>query len=178
MQSISPIELRAVEQAAAIDIIDVRSPAEFAAEHIAGSINLPLDEIDRRALPHRTEDAQLVIVCRTGKRATKAMEALAAREVRSMKCLAGGIEAWRAAGFPTRRTGRGVISVERQVRIAAGMLVVIGAALSLIAPIAGAALAGGVGAGLVFAGVTDSCAMGLMLARMPWNKRTPALARA
>ncbi len=81
----------------------------------------------------------------------------------------GGTRAWQGAGLPVVQ-GKKILSLERQVRIATGTLVLIGAVLGWIIHPAFIGISAFVGAGLVFAGVTDSCAMGAMLAKMPWNQ--------
>lgn len=152
-------------------LLDVRSPAEFAAGHVPGSQNVPLDELRARRdelcrdLPDGT-----VLVCRSGARATRAGQLLAEAGY-AARVLDGGIVAWEAAGAPVHRPGgRAVWDLERQVRLAAGGLVVTGLAASLVAP-PFALLSAGVGAGLMVAAATDTCALGALLARMPWNRR-------
>ncbi|MFO1020702.1 MAG: rhodanese family protein [Planctomycetales bacterium] len=87
----------------------------------------------------------------------------------------GGTKAWIAAGQSVIR-GKKTISLERQVRIAAGFLVVAGAALGFFVHPYWIGLSAFVGAGLMFAGITDTCGMAMVLARMPWNQapQTPA----
>ena len=163
-------------------LIDVRTPGEFAAVHAVGVELMPLDQLDPQAVRRRRSalgaDCPVYVLCRSGGRATKAVEQLTAAGLTGCAVVAGGTDAWVAAGLPVER-GRGVISLERQVRIAAGSLVVIGVTLGLTVHPAAFALAGFVGAGLVFAGITDWCGMGLLMARMPWNQRAvPAPAAA
>ena len=106
----------------------------------------------------------------TLRRARQAAEKLKTQGIASLSVLEGGVQAWEASGLPLLR-GKKTISLERQVRIAAGTLVFIGAVLGYFVNPAWMGLAGFVGAGLVFAGVTDTCGMGMILARMPWNNR-------
>ena len=151
--------------------IDVRTPGEFGEVHIPGSINIPLPDITKRAaeLTHAAANKQIVLVCRTGGRAKKAQEELQRCGVKSCEILEGGVVAWQQAGRPVER-GRTAISLERQVRIAAGSLVVIGTTLGVFVHPWLLAIPSFIGAGLVFSGVTDTCGMGLLLARMPWNR--------
>ena len=152
-----------------VELIDVRTPAEFREVHIPFARNVPLDRLDPRAVFSDTASTgPLYVVCRSGSRAAKACEQLAAAGV-NVVSVAGGTQAWEQAGLPVTR-GRKTISLERQVRIAAGMLVLIGVALGALVHPALYGLAAFVGAGLVFAGITDTCGMGLVLARMPWNQ--------
>jgi rhodanese-related sulfurtransferase len=153
-----------------IELIDVRTPAEFREVHIPFARNVPLDRLDPAAVRGGLADpAQPVhVVCRSGNRAAKACEQLAAAGLDVIN-VAGGTQAWEQAGLPVTR-GKKTISLERQVRIAAGTLVLIGIALGAFVHPALYGLAAFVGAGLVFAGITDTCGMGLLLARMPWNQ--------
>lgn len=151
-------------------LLDVRTPAEFAAEHIEGATLLPLHELDEasavKVLAGRKE---CVVVCQSGRRAQSAAGKLEEWGITPV-VLEGGVNAWKDAGLPVKR-GRGVISIERQVRIAAGSLVVIGVALGFSVSPWFFGLSAFVGCGLIFAGITDFCGMGLLLARMPWNQR-------
>lgn len=153
-------------------LVDVRTPGEYDEAHIDGSMNVPLHEVADRIEEIRgaANGRQVALVCRTGQRAAKAREALDGRIDCELHILPGGVVAWEEEGLPLNR-GEGVMSLERQVRIAAGSLVVIGVALGVLVHPGFLGLAGFVGAGLVFAGVTDTCGMGMMLARMPWNQR-------
>jgi rhodanese-related sulfurtransferase len=152
-------------------LIDVRTPVEFEAGHIPGAVNVPLDELrtqlgDLREVLH---DHDVVLVCRSGARAGQAQEALQSAGLSSPTVLSGGIVDWEKTGGAVNR-GRQSWELERQVRLAAGSLVVAGILGSTVAPKA-KWLSGFVGGGLVFAAVTNTCAMGMALARMPWNKR-------
>lgn len=152
-------------------LLDVRTPAEFEDAHVAGAVLHPLTNLDAAAVKALLAGKEAcVVVCRSGGRATQAAEKLAAAGVENLQVLEGGVSAWEQAGLPLER-GRKTISLERQVRIAAGMLVFTGAALAHFVHPAWVALPAFVGAGLMFAGMTDWCGMGLLLARMPWNNR-------
>lgn len=150
-----------------VDIVDVRTPGEFNALHADGARLVPLDQFNPSAIkPGRP----VYLICKSGGRAAKAWQACVDAKVIEVACVDGGTDAWVAAGLPVIR-GRGVISLERQVRIAAGALVLLGAALAWFVHPYFLALPAFVGAGLVFAGLTDTCGMGMLLARMPWNRR-------
>jgi rhodanese-related sulfurtransferase len=159
----------------ALAVIDVRTPAEFGEVHVAGAQNMPLDRLDPSAVAALGSGA-VYVVCKSGGRSRQACEKLLAAGLSNAVSIEGGTAACEAAGLPVVR-GRKAMSLERQVRIAAGSLVAIGAALAAFGPPApidfrliGAGLAGFVGCGLVFAGVTDTCGMAMLLARMPWNQ--------
>ena len=151
-----------------VKLLDVRTPAEFGEIHIEGSELMPLDRLDPDRL--KGTDKDCVVVCRTGKRAAQAKEKLEAGGCERLMILEGGVQAWEQAGLPVNR-GKAVMSLERQVRIAAGLLVLIGVALGNWVHPACYGIAAFVGAGLTFAGITDWCGMGMLLARAPWNQR-------
>jgi len=148
-------------------VVDVRTPAEFRAVHLEPSISLPLDEIGRRRneLPR---DRELVLVCRTGARARLAAERLTDWRLRVLE---GGLAAWQEGGHPVV-TGKAHMSLERQVRILAGAMACAGGVLTVtLSPWFGL-LPAFVGAGLVYAGVTDRCGMAMVLAKLPYNRRS------
>ena len=163
-------------------LLDVRTPGEFESEHIPGAYNVPLDTLGEHAAGIRAGvAAPVVLVCRSGQRARLAEQALAAAGMASLHVLDGGMTAWAAAGEPVHR-GRPRMSLERQVRIAAGALAGAGGFLALLVHPLFAAVPAFVGSGLVFAGVTDTCAMGMLIARLPHNRPAggdvPAAVRA
>lgn len=153
--------------------LDVRTPTEFEACHIPGSVNVPLDRLPDFAGKLAADGSgPLTLVCRTGRRATEAARVLECSGVAGGTPLEGGIEAWEAAGGAVER-GRPALSMERQVRIAAGLLAATGSLLALTVNPRFALVPLFVGSGLTFAGVTDTCGMALLLARLPWNRRGP-----
>jgi rhodanese-related sulfurtransferase len=174
--TISPEELRELLRTGRpVELIDVRTPVEFQEVHAAGSRLVPLDRLDPAAVMaarNGATDESLYVICRSGSRAKQACERFMAAGFSNAVCVAGGTLAWEQAGGEVVR-GRKVISLERQVRIAAGLLVLTGAVLTLAVHPWFAVLPAFVGAGLVFAGVTDTCGMGLLLAKMPWNRIEP-----
>ncbi len=151
-------------------VIDVRSPSEYRAEHVAGAELNPLDKIDAEDFcAHNDPGFPVYILCQSGKRASMAAQKLVAAGHQSVYVVEGGTDAAKDAGVEIEY-GKGSISIERQVRIAAGSLVVIGVILGLTTHSGFFGISAFVGAGLVFAGITDTCGMGLMLAKMPWNR--------
>lgn len=166
---ITPEQLRA--QLAHADLIDVRTPAEFRAVHVDGARSIPLDQLDaQRVADSRPADATgaTLVLCKGGSRAKKAAEQLAAAGHEAV-VIEGGTDACVIAGLPCTR-GKQTMSLERQVRIAAGSLVFVGTVLGVTVSPWFLIVPGFVGAGLVFAGVTDFCGMGLLLAKFPWNR--------
>jgi rhodanese-related sulfurtransferase len=155
-----------------IALIDVRTPMEFQEVHIPGSINIPLNKISNGEVAQVAGDRPVYIVCRTGRRAQDACKILSDDDIDYVSVVNGGVEEWVRAGHDVVR-GKKFISIERQVRIAAGSLVFIGTTLGLFIHPGFLAVPAFVGAGLTFAGVTDTCAMGMLIARMPWNQTNP-----
>lgn len=151
-------------------LLDVRSPIEFESERIEGAVNVPLDALEDR-LDELPERADLVVVCRTGIRATIAAETLA-RAGRRARVLDGGVHAWRRARLPLRE-GRKRLPVDRQVQLIAGLMVLTGVGLGLIVSPWFLTVAAFFGAGLTFAGATGTCGLALVLMKMPWNASSP-----
>lgn len=153
-------------------MIDVRTPMEFKQVHARGAVTLPLDSLTvEQVEAQRTGDGPVYVLCKTGGRSKQACAKLAAGGLGDAVVVDGGTDAWVAAGYPVVRGETNVISLERQVRIAAGSLVALGTAAGVLISPWFLIVPGFVGCGLVFAGVTDTCGMGMMLARMPWNRR-------
>jgi rhodanese-related sulfurtransferase len=170
--TISPHELyEAVHAGQPVELIDVRTPLEFREVHVRLARNVPLDQLDAQAIAAGRSGAgqPVYVICRSGNRAGKACERIRAAGFTNVVNVEGGTQAWDAAGLPVVR-GQKAVSLERQVRIAAGSLVLVGALLGYFAHPYWIALAAFVGAGLVFSGITDTCGMGLLLAKMPWNQ--------
>jgi len=152
-------------------LLDVRTLAEFETAHIPGSISHPLDSLDPVRVSQLAEGrTACVLICRSGGRAARAAEALQAAGIFGLTVPEGGVSAWEASRREVRR-GRQTISLERQVRIGAGSLVLMGVVLGFVVHPGFFGLSGFVGAGLIFAGMTDWCGLGLLLAKMPWNRR-------
>ncbi|HSE72095.1 MAG TPA: rhodanese-like domain-containing protein [Nocardioidaceae bacterium] len=150
-------------------LLDVRTPAEFETSHIPGSYNVPLDTLrEHREELRRHLDEDVVLVCRSGNRAAQAEQSLAEVGLPGLRVLDGGIVGWESAGAPLAR-GNQTWELERQVRLVAGSIVAASVLGSLVVP--GLQwVAAGVGGGLVFAALTDTCAMGMLLAKLPWNR--------
>jgi rhodanese-related sulfurtransferase len=171
VETITPIALQQILAAQpSVPLIDVRTPVEFAEVHVPRARNLPLDELKPGALS-LPKDQPVYLLCRSGQRAAKAAEKLTKEGFVQPVVVAGGTLAWIAANLPVERSAVKVMSLERQVRIVAGSLVLIGAILGWFVNRGFFGLSAFVGGGLVFAGITDFCGMGLLLAKLPWNKR-------
>ncbi len=171
--TITPLELaERCKQGRKLNLIDVRTPVEFREVHVEFARNVPLDRLDPTALMQSgngSQDEPLYLICRSGSRGRQACEKFLAAGFTNVVNVEGGTLACVESGLPVIR-GKKAISLERQVRIAAGLLVLLGALLGWFVHPAFVGLSAFVGAGLVFAGVTDTCGMGMLLARMPWNQ--------
>ena len=148
----------------------MRTPAEHEDSHIEGSRLHPLESLDAEQVKQGLDDKPCYVLCRSGGRAEKAIEKLSTGGLDNLVLIEGGIQAWESAGLPVKR-GKKMMSLERQVRIAAGFLVLLGAVFGFTVDPLWHALSGFVGAGLMFAGITDTCGMGMLIAKMPWNQR-------
>jgi rhodanese-related sulfurtransferase len=171
--TITPRELEAMcRRGDPVDLIDVRTPVEYQEVHAEPARLVPLDRLDPKAVMEARNGAKgdpIFVICRSGSRAREACEKFQGAGYTNVVSVEGGTLEWARAGLPVVRGAR-IISLERQVRIAAGSLVVLGTALGAFVHPGFLALAAFAGAGLVFAGITDTCGMGLLLARMPWNQ--------
>lgn len=170
---ITPRELASLHQSGKqIDLIDVRTPVEFRESHVAFARNVPLDQLDPKAIQAArvgAADEPIYVLCRSGSRGKQACQKFLAAGISHVRNVEGGTLACETAELPMVR-GQKAISLERQVRIAAGSLVLIGAILGYWAHPYWIALSAFVGGGLIFAGITDTCGMAMLLARMPWNQ--------
>lgn len=164
---------RALAASPALTVLDVRSPAEFAQVHAVPARNLALGDLSSVSLAsagHTDPDAPVYLLCQSGRRAEAAADKLTSLGFKQPVVVTGGTEAWLAAGLPAVHGTKKAVSIERQVRIAAGSIVLSGVLLSHFANPNFVWLSGFVGAGLVFAGITDFCGMGILLAKAPWNR--------
>lgn len=154
-------------------IVDVRTPAEFAQQYVVGSHNIPLGEVGSEHISALVNDDRkpVYLLCGTGMRAKKVADQLGHLLPHNLVVIDGGIQSLDAVGHSISRGAGNVISLERQVRIAAGSLVVLCVLLGSVVHPGFFLLSAIVGAGLCFAGITNTCGMGMLLARMPWNTR-------
>lgn len=150
-----------------IQLVDVRSPGEYASGHVPQAINIPLEQLEAR-FGDFTE-GQVAILCQSGRRAGMACDVLSSHHD-GLLLVEGGTQAWEDAGLPTVCSVTNKWSLERQVRLGAGILVLTGTVLAALGFSAWLFLAMFVGAGLTFAGLTNICGMALLLAKLPWNQ--------
>lgn len=150
-----------------IVLLDVRSPIEFETEHIANSVNVPLNELEARCeeVPRK---GKLVVVCRSGKRAERGAYTLLGKGFQPI-VLEGGLVAWRKAGLPVKE-GKKMLPIERQIQLIVGIGVLTGVLLGVFVNPWFLIIPGFFGAGLTFAGLSGTCALGILLGKAPWNK--------
>jgi len=165
--NVSTEQLNSLLAAGAAVALDVRSAAEFAIDHIPGSINIPMEQIESRLAD--IPEARLVLICEGGKRAQIVADWLGGS--RELDVLDGGMRSWRRAALPTLACAPCRWSLERQVRFCAGIIVLAGAVLTWRVDARWVYLPMLVGGGLTFAGLTNVCGMAMLLAKMPWNSR-------
>ena len=171
MEAISPKQLAALNQQQDVDLIDVRTPVEFREVHATIARNVPLDVLDPQAIMDARNGASepLYFICRSGGRGSQACGKFIDAGFTNVVNVEGGTTAWAEAGLPVVR-GKKAMSLDRQVRIVAGFIVLVGALLAIFVHPYFAGISAFIGAGLMFAGITDTCGMAMMLAKMPWNQ--------
>jgi rhodanese-related sulfurtransferase len=172
--SIAPRELhRRMTEGFPIELLDVRTPAEHAALHVSGTRLLPLDKLDAAAflMNRGRSGVPLYVLCQSGSRAAKAIEKLQRAGFEGCVQVEGGIGAWVEAGLPVERGEGKLLPLMRQVQIAVGIVSATGAALALGVNVHFAIIPLVTGCGLLFAGLTGTCGLALLLARMPWNRQ-------
>jgi rhodanese-related sulfurtransferase len=152
-----------------IRVLDVRTGGEFDSVHIPGSYNVPLDTLAEHASDLAELDHPVVLVCKSGARADQAHGKLTGAGKQRLHLLDGGLDAWLASGGDVVRGSSETWAMDRQVRLVAGSISLVGILASLVAPKA-KWLAGGVAAGLTFSAVSNTCAMGNALGKLPYNK--------
>ncbi|HAN46093.1 MAG TPA: hypothetical protein DCQ32_06020 [Cyanobacteria bacterium UBA8156] len=158
--------LRPLWEAGEVVLVDVREPSEYAGEHIPEAISLPLSRFRPEDLP--ATEKPVVLYCQSGNRSAQAVARVGDRPVSHLQ---GGILAWKEGGHPVAVNRKAPISLMRQVQMVAGSLVVLGAVLGAFVSPWFLLLSGFVGSGLVFAGVTNTCGLAMLLARLPYNRR-------
>lgn len=163
-------ELRQLQyEAPDLRILDVRTGGEFETVHIPGSYNVPLDTLGEHARELATVEHPVVLVCQSGGRASQAHDKLTAAGKQTLHILDGGMAAWQQAGGDVVHGSTERWAMDRQVRLVAGSLALIGVLASLVIPRA-KWLSGAIGAGLTFSAVTNTCAMASMLGKLPYNR--------
>lgn len=158
----SHLQVEDIQEHQIPDIVDVRTPDEFARESIPGSRNIPLSRL-HHAITQVPGDNSIILNCRTGRRAMEAYQILSQQGFNNLHILNGGLEAWKKAGRPIATQGHR-FSIMQQVQMVAGSLILLGSlykALWFLAPV--------VGLGLLTAGLTNTCMMASLLSKMPWN---------
>lgn len=156
------------------NLLDVRSPAEYASVHISGTTLIPLDELDPLEFGRKRggDSAPVIVICQSGGRAKRAIQKLEAAGVQKCVLLEGGTQAWIDAGLPVNRGKSAVLPLMRQVQITIGAVSATGALLSLLVDPRFAIIPLFMGCGLLMAGITGFCGLAVLMAQMPWNKKS------
>jgi rhodanese-related sulfurtransferase len=153
-----------------VRMLDVRTPGEYESVHIAGAYNVPLDTLGEHAEEIRASvDKPVILICQSGNRARQAEAALKECTMRNVHVLEGGVNGWLTLGLPVQQ-GVKRLTLERQVRIVAGAMAAVGAVLALAVNPLFALVPAFVGSGLIFAGVTDTCGMAMVLSKLSYNR--------
>lgn len=158
--------------AGSVELIDIREASEYAREHIDGARLLPAGQLGRQPVD-RAPGRLVVFMCQSGQRTRENATRILGCVPGEVAMLDGGLEAWKRAGLPVVEDRSAPLPLMRQVQIAAGSLVLLGVVLGFLLGPLWFGLAGFVGAGLVFAGLTGFCGMARLLAQLPWNRIDP-----
>lgn len=172
-RTITPSRLYELAQSGKlVDLIDVRTPAEYQSAHVPFAKSQPIESLNPKAVvsARASQDEPLYLICRSGNRSEKACAAFAtAGYAKNVVNVEGGTLAWEKAGLPLVR-GRYILPLDRQVRTATGLLVLLGAVLGYLVTPWFYALSAYCGAGMIFAGITNVCPLSWTIAKMPWNQ--------
>ncbi len=166
----SPELIELINDNPRVRLLDVRTPGEFESAHIEGAYNLPLDQLGEHQRELARVNDPVVLICQSGGRARQAEQLLTQAGLGQLRLLEGGMNAWTAAGNAVHRGGRPRLSIERQVRIIAGLLVTLFSLLAWKVSPLFALVPAGIGLGLTYAGVTNLCGMAMILTRLPYNR--------
>lgn len=154
-----------------VTLIDVRDWPEFAGGRIAGSRLIPLAQITSRS-NEIDRSREVHLICRTGRRSAEAAKHLESLGFENVVNVTGGFEAWKKENLPFDRDEKAPWSIERQVRFTAGLIVFVGVLLSIFVHAYFIIVPAFIGFGLAFTATIDWCGMGILISKMPWNRRT------
>ena len=166
---IDPFTLKQLLEQNQVTLVDVREPVEYSGEHIAEAISLPLSRFNPQDIPHQP-DKKLVLYCRSSNRSANAAQKLLQAGFPEVTHLQGGLEAWKQQGYPVKVNKFAPLPLMRQVQIAAGTMVFTGTVLGAFVSPWFLLLSGFVGAGLIFAGISGTCGLAMLLAKLPYNQ--------
>lgn len=155
-------------------LVDVRTPSEFAEAHIHGAVSQPLDDLSAEGVRSQTQGKKVVFSCLSGARAQKAAERFGDEAL----VLEGSLQGWERKGLPVVRGTPKGLPLVRQVHLTVGVVNLAAALLALFVAPAWAWVVVLTGTGLFVAGATGFCGLGMVLARMPWNRVQPETSRA
>lgn len=167
LQTVDPVTLKKWLDEDEINLIDVREYGEYKGEHIEGAILMPLSQFNNK-MPLTGKN---ILYCQSSTRSTQAAQQLLMNGYESVIHLEGGLNNWKQAGLPTKINTKAPISIMRQVQIVTGSLVLIGTILGVLVSPWFLILSGFIGAGLLFAGVSNTCMLAMLLAKLPYNQK-------
>jgi rhodanese-related sulfurtransferase len=165
-------ELQRLMKRRPIQLLDVRTPAEFAAAHVPNARLIPLDDLDPAVFCQQTapDSDPVYVICQSGTRARQAIEKFRRAGFSHFVLVEGGTQAWIDAGLPVIRGASKTLPLMRQVQLTVGAISALGATLALLVNFRFAIIPLIMGCGLVFAGLTGICGLALLLAKLPWNR--------
>ena len=171
---IHPVDLMS-QKTTDMCILDVRTAAEVKAAGLPDCLHIPLHELTTERLKEEIiksgkNGSHVYLLCQAGRRAEMAADQLKGTLDAELYVIEGGMNAVKQSNIQLQETWPKVIPLERQVRIVAGLLVIIGVVLGTWVSPVFYGVSAFVGAGLTFSGLTDICPMGMMIAKMPWNR--------
>ena len=166
MQDVSVAEADSLRNSSVLTIIDIRSPGEYRRDRLPGAINVPADRLEAETLPEN----QVLYYCKTGMRTNLNRDRLVAKSNGKGYILKGGLDAWAGQGLPVERDAKAPLPIERQIQIVIGLMLLGFTALSVLVSPSFIIVPGLIGAGLLMAGLTGFCGLGLVVAKMPWNR--------
>ncbi len=175
MKFINPHDLQQrIQTGDATRLLDVRTPGEFHSVHIAGSVLQPVDQLQpREAVEKLGGSGEIYVICHSGSRAKRAATLIEQAQLGACVVLEGGIEAWQQQGGACVQGESKVLPLPRQMQIIMGSIVVTSVLLAHFVNSGWIWVAGFIGCGLLMAGFTDFCPARTLLAKAPWNNRTP-----
>lgn len=169
LQTVDAVTLKQWLDHNQVILIDVREPSEYAAERIDGAKLVPLSRFDINQIPFG-DDKDIVLQCQTGNRSGQAAQQLLNSGIETVTHLEGGLNAWKQRGYPVRVNRNAPISINRQVQIIIGSIIVITTILGAFVSPLFLVVSGLAGAGLVFSGVSNTCPLANLLAKLPYNQ--------
>ncbi len=171
LEMIAPLAAKALaEKDPSVKFLDVRSGLEFAQAHIKDSQNVPIDMLSVKLNELSQSKQNYIVFCRTGNRSPMAADMMLQAGIHGVKIMDGGLTRWQKEKLPVVK-GESGMSIERQVRLIAGGMVLLGILLAWLVSGAFILISVFVACGLIVSGLTDACLMAKLLMNLPYNKK-------